>query len=99
MSSRKQRRILRNWHIEQLKPKIVYRYGKEIEDAMIQQDIEDLAQNIPDLKLLSRLATMRHFGHACHFLNNWLWGFDTKLRFIIPSGKVRVRNVVIYWER
>ena len=97
MSSRKRRWILRNWHIEQLKPKVVYQYGKEMQEAFIQQEIESAPEEMRSL--VARFAHQTWYGHAHQFLMQWYYGYDQDLRFHIPSGKVRVRNMVIYWER
>ena len=97
MSSKKYRKRMRNAFIERIKPAVVLQYGNEIGNALMEAELESVP--LEQRAFARRLLKMKYFGHGYQFMMFWAMGNEPALRFIIPSGKVRVRNVVIYFER
>lgn len=99
MSSKKDRKRLRQERIKQLCPRAVWLHFKAEEKRLFDEDMKAIGGNmqmtIAEICRLRKGVKLKWFGYAVARYNEWKYG-SRKLAFIARiKGKVRARNIII----
>ena len=97
MSSKKDRKRLRQERIKQLCPRAVWLHFKAEEKRLFDEDMKAIGGNmqmtIAEICRLRKGVKLKWFGYAVARYNEWAYG-SRKLEFIVRiKGKVRARNI------
>ena len=99
MSSKKDRKRLRQERIKQLCPRAVWLHYKAEENGLYKEEMDkiyeaggNMQMTLSEICALRRGVKLKWFGYAVARYNEWKYG-SRKLLFIVRKGKVRARNI------
>ena len=97
MSSKKDRKRLRQERIKQLIPRAVDRHYRAEEKRLFDEDMKaiggDMQMTLSDICAANKTIHLKWFGYAFERYSSWARG-KRKLLFIVRiKGKVRARNI------